>query len=160
MREANTPPTGGFAARTVGRRHALPIPANRTLTVREGIPAQSNPPNPRLFNNLPFSPTPFAPPALLYQGMSTPNSIEIDRAEINRANAQHSTGPKTEAGKQRSSLNALRHGLTGQIVVMPTEDLQAYQAHLNAQEQPSTIPRAPPESESRPEVLADTVWRA
>src|SRR5580658_9013725 len=59
--------------------------------------------------------------------MSTPN-----RTEINRANAQHSTGPKTLAGKQRSSLNALRHGLTGQIVVMPTGDLQAYQLHLTS----------------------------
>jgi hypothetical protein len=59
--------------------------------------------------------------------MSTPHRIEI-----NRANAQHSTGPKTEAGKQRSSLNALRHGLTGQIVVMPSEDLQAYQLHLKS----------------------------
>jgi hypothetical protein len=59
--------------------------------------------------------------------MSTP-----DRAEINRANAQHSTGPKTEAGKKQSSLNALRHGLTGQIVVMPSEDLHAYQLHLKS----------------------------
>ncbi|HEV1288082.1 MAG TPA: hypothetical protein VNU44_22340, partial [Bryobacteraceae bacterium] len=42
------------------------------------------------------------------------------------------TGPITEAGKQRSSINALRHGLTGQIVVMPSEDLQAYQRHLAA----------------------------
>lgn len=50
-----------------------------------------------------------------------------ERAEINRANAQHSTGPKTEAGKQRVALNALRHGLTGQTVVMPDEDMQAYQ---------------------------------
>jgi hypothetical protein len=45
--------------------------------------------------------------------------------KTNRANAQLSTGPRTPAGKQRSSLNALRHGLTGQIVVMPTEDLEA-----------------------------------
>jgi hypothetical protein len=29
----------------------------------------------------------------------------------NRANAQHSTGPKTEAGKQTTAQNALRHGL-------------------------------------------------
>ncbi len=29
-----------------------------------------------------------------------------DRTARNRANAAHSTGPKTEAGKQRSSLNA------------------------------------------------------
>jgi hypothetical protein len=32
---------------------------------------------------------------------------------INLQNAQKSTGPITEAGKQRSSLNALKHGLTG-----------------------------------------------
>jgi hypothetical protein len=63
--------------------------------------------------------------------MSTAH-LTTNRTEINRANSQHSTGPKTEAGKQRSSLNALRHGLTGQIVVMPTEDLQAYQSHLKS----------------------------
>ena len=54
------------------------------------------------------------------------------RATINRANAQRSTGPKTEAGKRRSSLNAVRHGLTGQIVVMPAEDLAAYQRHVKS----------------------------
>jgi hypothetical protein len=53
----------------------------------------------------------------------------LDRAAINKANAQHSTGPRTEAGKQRSSLNALRHGLTGQVIVLPSEDLAAYQRH-------------------------------
>ncbi len=46
--------------------------------------------------------------------------------EANRANAQKSTGPKTEAGKKRSALNATRHGLTGQVVVLPEEDLAAF----------------------------------
>jgi DNA-binding TFAR19-related protein (PDSD5 family) len=59
--------------------------------------------------------------------MSTPSRIEI-----NQANSQYSTGPKTEAGKQRSSLNALSHGLTSQVVVMPTEDPHAYQRHLKS----------------------------
>jgi len=33
----------------------------------------------------------------------------------NRANAKRSTGPKTAAGKQRSSGNAFRHGLSGPL---------------------------------------------
>jgi len=53
----------------------------------------------------------------------------VNRAAINKANAQHSTGPRTAAGKQRSSLNAWRHGLTGQTVVLPTEDHSAYERH-------------------------------
>jgi hypothetical protein len=55
-----------------------------------------------------------------------------DRAVINRANAQKSTGPRTAAGKQRSSLNALRHGLTGHTIVLPSEDQSAYQRHSHA----------------------------
>jgi hypothetical protein len=84
--------------------------------------------------------------------MSTPNRIEI-----NRANAQHSTGPKTVEGKQRSSLNALRHGLTGQIVVMPTEDLEAYQLHLKSftdEYSPAGATEA-----NLVQALADTSWR-
>ena len=56
----------------------------------------------------------------------------IDRSAINRANAQRSTGPRTDAGKQRSKLNALRHGLTGHTIVLPTEDHPAYQRHSQA----------------------------
>jgi hypothetical protein len=50
------------------------------------------------------------------------------RTARNRANAAHSTGPKTAAGKKRSSLNAYRHGLTGQTIILPAEDLDAYTA--------------------------------
>src|SRR5260370_26945489 len=49
------------------------------------------------------------------------------RSARNRKNAAHSTGPKTEAGKKRSSLNAYRHGLTGQTIILTAEDLVAYQ---------------------------------
>ena len=51
-----------------------------------------------------------------------------DRTAINRANSQHSTGPRTEAGKRRSSLNALRHGLTAASAVLPSEDRAQVQA--------------------------------
>jgi len=44
----------------------------------------------------------------------------------NRANAQHSSGPKTAEGKQASSRNATRHGLTGSQIVMPGEDPAVY----------------------------------
>ncbi len=50
----------------------------------------------------------------------------VQRGKPTRRNAQQSTGPRTEAGKKTSSLNALRHGLTSRIVVLPTEDLTAY----------------------------------
>jgi hypothetical protein len=76
---------------------------------------------------------------------------------INRANAQRSTGPKTVAGKQRSSQNALRHGLTGQTVVMPTEDLRAYEAHVKSF-QDEYQPQGATEAQLV-KSLADTSWR-
>lgn len=44
----------------------------------------------------------------------------------NLANSLHSTGPKTAAGKSKSKMNALRHGLTGQFYVMNEADRLAY----------------------------------
>jgi hypothetical protein len=55
------------------------------------------------------------------------SALNVVQIEANRRNAQQSTGPRTEIGKQKSSLNALRHGLTARVVVLPTEDLAAYQ---------------------------------
>lgn len=45
-------------------------------------------------------------------------------------NALKSTGPRTAAGKQASSLNRLRHGLSSQSVLLPGEDPAAYEALL------------------------------
>src|SRR5215472_7073698 len=42
------------------------------------------------------------------------------RAAVNAANAQHSTGPKTSAGKAFSAQNARKHGLTAKhLVILP-----------------------------------------
>ena len=49
----------------------------------------------------------------------------------NRENAQHSTGPRTQEGRKRSSLNAFRHGLTGQIIVHTPEDQEAFNKHCD-----------------------------
>ena len=48
--------------------------------------------------------------------------------EANRRNALRSTGPRTEDGKRRSRLNAVRHGLTAETVVGSLEDAEDYKA--------------------------------
>jgi hypothetical protein len=48
--------------------------------------------------------------------------------EANRRNALKSTGPKTEAGKQASRCNAVRHGLTAETVIGALEDREDYKA--------------------------------
>ncbi len=48
------------------------------------------------------------------------------RLRANRANAKKSTGPKTEAGKTRSCLNATRHGILSQVIHLPEEELNSY----------------------------------
>src|ERR1022692_3087918 len=92
--------------------------------------------------------------------MSASPTFELrytDRAATNRANSQHSTGPRTDAGKQRSSQNALRHGLTARIAVLPSEDQAAYESHCRNFEneyQPATATETQLVQE-----LADTSWR-
>ena len=61
---------------------------------------------------------------------STPNISEA-KLTANRANAQKSTGPKTPEGKRKSSLNAYRSGLHGQIVCATPEELAAYRKHID-----------------------------
>ena len=48
--------------------------------------------------------------------------------QANRLNALRSTGPKSNEGKQRSRLNAVRHGLTAETVVGSLEDAEDYKA--------------------------------
>jgi len=48
----------------------------------------------------------------------------------NRENAKLSTGPTSQAGSERSSQNATRHGYTGQTLVLTPEEAEAYAAHV------------------------------
>ena len=52
----------------------------------------------------------------------------IKQIEANRRNSLKSTGPKTEAGKQASRCNAVRHGLTAETVISALEDAEDYKA--------------------------------
>ena len=44
------------------------------------------------------------------------------RVEANRRNARRSTGPRTVAGKSASAVNARRHGLLSESMLIPGED--------------------------------------
>ena len=43
-------------------------------------------------------------------------------------NAQHSTGPRTDAGKAKARLNAVKHGLTAKLPVLPFEKAEDFEA--------------------------------
>jgi len=47
------------------------------------------------------------------------------KAQSNRRNALKSTGPKTPEGKDAVRLNALKHGLLSQEILLPGEDEEA-----------------------------------
>src|SRR4051794_29482029 len=64
----------------------------------------------------------------LFQGslsMSTAAQIAA-----NQQNSQLSTGPTSQAGRAKSSLNAVKSGLTGRTVLLPSDDTALYEAHL------------------------------
>lgn len=80
-----------------------------------------------------------------------------NRAAANRANAQHSTGPKTIAGKLRSSQNAFQHGLYSEQLILPGEDPAEFD-HLRA-----TLRREHHPANTTEEILVDELaqnfWR-
>jgi hypothetical protein len=85
------------------------------------------------------------------------SALNVVQIEANRRNAQQSTGPRSEIGKQKSSLNALRHGLTARVVVLPTEDLAAYQ-RFSAEFLADLAPETFAERQCAQTVI-DTQWR-
>ncbi len=84
--------------------------------------------------------------------MSSPKQVAA-----NRANAALSTGPTSPQGRAKIAHNALKTGLTGRTVLLPSEDLAAYQAHIER-----TFQLHAPESDEEKRLtqsLADTLWR-
>jgi hypothetical protein len=75
----------------------------------------------------------------------------------NRLNALHSPGPTSPAGRVRSSINALRHGLTARVVVLPTEDMAAYKAFST--EIADSLDAQTPLERQFAQTVADNQWR-
>jgi hypothetical protein len=75
----------------------------------------------------------------------------------NQKNSQLSTGPTSEAGKAKSSLNAVKSGLTGRTVLLPGDDAALYESHVSH----FIESYAPAGDDERNLVqsLADTQWR-
>ena len=68
-----------------------------------------------------------------------PTPTPRTRAEINLANAQKSTGPKTTEGKALASRNSFKHGLYSKQLVCAGEDpaeLDTLRATLRSEHQP------------------------
>ena len=58
---------------------------------------------------------------------SSPPASSERRIAANRRNAQKSTGPRTAEGKARSRFNAVTHGLTTRMALIPDEDPAEYE---------------------------------
>lgn len=72
-------------------------------------------------------------PDAFLDGTDAEPVVTRPRALVARENATKSTGPRTLAGKARSSRNATRHGLTSRAVVLPTvESADDWAAHRDA----------------------------
>jgi hypothetical protein len=56
----------------------------------------------------------------------------LRQIEANRRNAERSTGPRSDAGKERARRNAVKHGLAGQAIVLPDEEEAAVDDRLSS----------------------------
>jgi hypothetical protein len=78
--------------------------------------------------------------------------------DANRANSQQSTGPQTDAGKAISSLNAVKHGLTGATIFFTNPaDASRYATH--AADYQCLYQPLGPEEKSLVQSIIDTRWR-
>jgi len=79
------------------------------------------------------------------------------QAAASALNGARSKGPKTREGKVSSSLNALRHGLSANNLLLPGEDAAEYEAHMDSWFStlaPTSLPEATLVAQ-----LGDTAWK-
>jgi hypothetical protein len=83
--------------------------------------------------------------------------MSAQRLEANRAIAKRGTGPRTELGKARSKMNAVKHGLSAKALVLEGEDprqFEALRAALEGDFEPETVVER-----ELVEQLAGSFWR-
>lgn len=95
---------------------------------------------------------PESPAAKLRAQECTPAQIAA-----NRANAQFSCGPVSAEGKAKSSLNALKTGLTGATVLLAGEDAEKYAKHHKSYE--TLYQPVGPEEVALVQSISDIRWR-
>jgi hypothetical protein len=102
-------------------------------------------------------PPPPYPPCQNGEEDKSRKPISDAQRAANRQNAQKSTGPQSQATKEKSKMNAQTHGLCSQAALLPSEDPIVYQAFIEsifAQWSPAT------DQENRlTEVIGTTEWR-
>ena len=102
-------------------------------------------------------PSPVQVSTQIIQSPECNERVPTTRAEINRANALFSTGPKSVDGKAKSSLNAVKTALTGRTVLLPTDDAAEYQEYVSGWQE-EFQPVGQRESELV-QSIADITWR-
>jgi hypothetical protein len=76
---------------------------------------------------------------------------------VENTHESKSTGPRTAEGKAISAMNAMRHGLTGRVVVLPSEDMNVYRAFCKELME-ELAPETPLERQYA-QTFCDTQWR-
>ncbi len=94
---------------------------------------------------------------LLNDPTAEPTAVSQAQLNANRANAQLSTGPQSEEGKAITCLNAVKTGLTGRTVLLPTDSAAEYERHILAFA--TELQPVGPRESSLVQSIADTEWR-
>ena len=84
--------------------------------------------------------------------MTSPKQVQA-----NRENAKLSTGPRTEEGKKRTALNAIKHGFRAKEPLIPGEDPEEFARHgaeLNVELTPVGVVE-----QNLVDQLIDITWR-